>query len=142
MGECLYRVVARAISIEYRDLLSAFFLPDQYAVVTRAGCETVAWGAKVFTEVHDNSAILQLDVSNAFNTISRTAICEGLRDSPPPSLASYLSSAPSILFLLPSSTCPLANLPFSPSPPAQVLAKATYCHGGVPLPRGGARHLH
>ena len=105
MGECLYRVVARAISIEYRELLSAFFLPDQYAVATRAGCETVAWGAKVFTEVHDNSAILQLDVSNAFNTISRTAICEGLRDSPLscilPFFRSFYSFSASLFYLPP-----------------------------------------
>ena len=120
--------MARAILIEYRDPLGAYFAPDQYVVATRAGCEAMAWGARCLTEVHDDVAILQVDISNAFNTISRQAICEGIRDSPLscllPFFRSFYSFAASLFYSPPGLLAPIT------------LASSTGTRQGDPL--GGA----
>lgn len=82
IGECLYRVVARALLFEHRDALRSFFSPDQFAVATPAGCEALALGARCLSEAYPTHTFLQLDVANAFNTISHSAVFEGVRDTP------------------------------------------------------------
>ena len=92
MGECLYRVVARALSIELRSELQAFFEPDQFAVATPGGCEALVWGVRAFTDAHPQTAVLQVDISNAFNSINRAAIFEGLKSSPMSGLIPFVRS--------------------------------------------------
>lgn len=79
--ECLYRIIARALLYEHRDALRSFFARDQFAIATPAGCEALALGARCLSEAYPTHAFLQLDVTNVFNTISRSTVLESIRDS-------------------------------------------------------------
>lgn len=57
-GECIYRMVSRALWFEHRDALRFFFAADQFAIVILPGCEALALGAKCFAEVYPVHAFL------------------------------------------------------------------------------------
>lgn len=81
--------------------MCAHFAPDQFAVATPAGCEAIALGIRCISEVHPSYALLQVDISNAFNTVSRAAIFEGLRASPMANLIPFVRSfysSPALLY--------------------------------------------
>lgn len=92
IGECLYRVVARALLFEHREALRCFFSPDQFAVAIPAGCEALVLGARCLADIHPTHGFLQLDVANAINTIFRSSILESLRDSPLDALFPFVRS--------------------------------------------------
>lgn len=103
IGECLYRVVARALLFKYRDQLRTFFTPDQFAV---ADCEALSLGSDCLA-IFLTHGFFQLDVANALYTISRSSIFECLRTSP---LSAFLPFVRSFC----SFVGPLYYVPWSP----------------------------
>ncbi|CAI7886958.1 unnamed protein product [Closterium sp. NIES-54] len=57
----------------------AFFLPLQYGVAVPGGAEAVIHVARAYLDKLPNSLVLQTDISNAFNSISRQAIATALQ---------------------------------------------------------------
>ncbi|CAI7830356.1 unnamed protein product, partial [Closterium sp. NIES-53] len=51
-----------------------FFLPLQYGVAVPGGAETVIHAARAYLDAHPTSMVLQADIANAFNSVSRQAI--------------------------------------------------------------------
>ncbi|KAL2650793.1 hypothetical protein R1flu_018921 [Riccia fluitans] len=82
IGEALYRLVARSLSLQFRATFSDHFEPWQFGVATRGGCETIVHGLQAIVDLHPDWMVLQLDIQNAFNTVSREAIFHELRSAP------------------------------------------------------------
>ncbi|KAL2649812.1 hypothetical protein R1flu_017940 [Riccia fluitans] len=82
VGETLYCLVARSISLQYRDAFAAHFEPWQFAMATPDSCETIVHGLWATFDLHPDWIVLQIDIRNAFNTISREVIFRDLRSAP------------------------------------------------------------
>ncbi|KAL2644563.1 hypothetical protein R1flu_012150 [Riccia fluitans] len=66
----------------FRDAFAAHFEPWQFAVATRGGCETIVHGLRATFDLHPDWVVLQIDIRNAFNTISWEAIFHELCSAP------------------------------------------------------------
>ena len=79
-------------------------LPHQCGVLVRGACETVGMGLQSWVhqrEADPNWAILQVDVKNAFNSLSRKAILDSVGAHAPELMAwsKYMYARHSLLFL-------------------------------------------
>ncbi|CAI7750603.1 unnamed protein product [Closterium sp. NIES-53] len=74
IGECITRLTAKAALAAMGEAARAFFLPLQYGVAVPGGAEAVIHVARAYLDKLPNSLVLQTDISNAFNSISRQAI--------------------------------------------------------------------
>ncbi|KAL2630334.1 hypothetical protein R1flu_015020 [Riccia fluitans] len=74
VGEALYRLVAQSLSLQFRATFFNHFEPWQFGVATGGGCETIVHGLRATLDLHPDWVVLQLDIRNAFNTVSREAI--------------------------------------------------------------------
>ncbi|CAI7912819.1 unnamed protein product, partial [Closterium sp. NIES-54] len=102
IGECLTRLAAKAALMVMGEAARDFFLPLQYGVAVPGGAETVIHAARAFLDSHPNSLVLQADIKNAFNSISRQAIATALHApelSPLLPLVKLTYGNPSQLFL-------------------------------------------
>ncbi|KAL2612792.1 hypothetical protein R1flu_024484 [Riccia fluitans] len=79
VGEVLYRLVARTLGFQFREALADHFSPLQFGVATRGGCETIIHGLRATLDLHPDWVVLQVDIQNAFNTISREVLFHELR---------------------------------------------------------------
>ncbi len=50
------------------------FSLHQVGVMIRDGCETMVHGVQMMLDLHPNWVVLQVDVHNAFNSVSQLAI--------------------------------------------------------------------
>ncbi|CAI7790541.1 unnamed protein product [Closterium sp. NIES-53] len=80
IGECLTRLAAKAALSAMGDAAREFFLPLQYGVAVPGGAETVIHAARAYLDAHPTSLVLQADIANAFNSVSRHAIATALQD--------------------------------------------------------------
>ncbi|KAL2634242.1 hypothetical protein R1flu_005721 [Riccia fluitans] len=79
VGEVLYRLVARSLGFQFWDALADHFSPLQFGVVMRGGCETIIHGLHATLDLHPDWVVLQVDIRNAFNTVSWEALFHELR---------------------------------------------------------------
>ncbi|KAL2649352.1 hypothetical protein R1flu_017480 [Riccia fluitans] len=79
VGEILYRLVASSLGFQFWEALADHFSPLQFGVATRGGCETIIHGLRATLDVHPDCVILQVDIRNAFNTVSWEALFRELR---------------------------------------------------------------
>ena len=104
IGNVWYRLASRigaaTLKTTFKDILS----PIQLGVGVAGGCEIIAQTCSFFCSNPDNYAnnyiLKSMDLSNAFNTISRKAIYEAINDFTPSLRRYFLWSYgfPSILF--------------------------------------------
>ena len=80
VGEAFYRLVSRAICMQIRETLGSYF-QWQFGFAFRGGCEVANLGVRLLLESTPSWGVIQVDVKNAFNTISRRPIFEELRDA-------------------------------------------------------------
>ncbi|CAI7742787.1 unnamed protein product [Closterium sp. NIES-53] len=80
IGECLTRLAAKAALSAMGEAAREFFLPLQYGVAVPGGAETVIHTARAYLDAHPTSMVLQADIANAFNSVSRQAIATALQD--------------------------------------------------------------
>ena len=81
IGESLMRLGGKALCLQLRQALQDRLKPHQLGVATPAGCETTVLALRALREIKPEWGILQIDVANAFNTVSRSAIFEDLREA-------------------------------------------------------------
>ena len=79
VGDVMRRVVARTIAQQVADRVEQAISPHQYALKTKAGCETVAHILQVLTDADPNATIVSVDGIGAFDLISRNAMMKGVR---------------------------------------------------------------
>ncbi|KAL2614144.1 hypothetical protein R1flu_025836 [Riccia fluitans] len=71
VGEVLYLLVARTLGFQCREALVDHFSHLQFDVATCGGCETIIHGLRATLDLHPNWIVLQVDIQNAFNIVSR-----------------------------------------------------------------------
>ncbi len=74
MGETLYRFTSHILCIQFYEIFATHFSPHQFWVVIKNVCETIIHNIKCTLELHPNWVILQVDVANTFNSVSRGVI--------------------------------------------------------------------
>ena len=82
VGETLRRLVSSILLARFRDEIRDYLTPLQVGVATRCGGETIIHGVRELTRRYGNRpdlAVLQLDLTNAFNLVSRRAIVKQIR---------------------------------------------------------------
>ncbi|KAL2629177.1 hypothetical protein R1flu_013863 [Riccia fluitans] len=79
VGEVLYRLVASSMGFQFREAVADHFSPLQFGMATRGGYETIIHGLWATLDLHPDWDIFQVDIKNAFNTVSREALFRELR---------------------------------------------------------------
>ena len=75
MGDVLSRIVGKAIARHHKTVFAAFFpARHQLGVAVSSGAEAIAHATRLALCAHPDWVTLQLDFSNAFNSISRALI--------------------------------------------------------------------
>ena len=78
VGDTLRRM-ARTMAQQLSAQVEVATSPHQYALKTKAGCETVAHILQVLTELDEEATVVSVDGIGAFDLISRNAMMSGLR---------------------------------------------------------------
>eukprot|EP00731_Ephydatia_muelleri_P000193 Em0001g193a len=79
VGEALRRLTGKCLCIITKPKASDFFTPFQYGVACPAGAEKVIHGVRSSIQEHwkdDKFTVCKVDMSNAFNLVSRQALLE------------------------------------------------------------------
>ena len=100
-GECFRKLAARAMVREHRATLVAAVGCHQYGAGRPAGAETLVHAVQVVSEARPDHAWVQLDVANAFPSVSRRAVLEALEEYAPallPLAETFLRRASSFVF--------------------------------------------
>ncbi len=74
MGKSLYQLTSHVLCIQFHEAFATHFSPHQFGITTKGGCETIIHGIKCTLDLHPNWVVLQLDVANTFNLVSRRVI--------------------------------------------------------------------
>jgi len=100
-GECLRKLAARALVREHRATLLAAVGGHQYGAGRPGGAETLVHAVQVVSEARPDHAWVQLDVANAFPSVSRRAVLEAVAEHAPallPLAETFLRRASSFVF--------------------------------------------
>jgi len=76
--EVFYWLVSKNLCLQFHDVITFHLSPYQFGVVVRSGCEAMVYGIWATMDAHSNWVVLQVDIANAFNTISYKAIFQKL----------------------------------------------------------------
>ena len=77
-GDVFRRVVARTIELQYTKKVEKVTAPHQYAVKTKALCETFSHILQVLTDLDPDATVVSVDGVGAFDLISRNSMMECL----------------------------------------------------------------
>jgi hypothetical protein len=77
VGETLYRLKSRVLCLQFHEAFTTHFSPHQFGVTIKGGCEIIIHGIKCTLDLHPIWVVLQLDVANTFNSMSRKVIMWG-----------------------------------------------------------------
>ena len=93
IGDLLRRLVARTLAQQFSEPIALACSPHQYALSTRAGAEALIHSLQARTEADPQLTVVSVDVSAAYDTVSRQSMLEALRDTPSLSPCSALVRA-------------------------------------------------
>jgi hypothetical protein len=79
MGEKLYGLTSCILCLQFHDAFVAHFSSHQFGIATKGGCKTMIHGIMCILDLHLDWVVLQLDVGNAFNLVSKGVIFQELR---------------------------------------------------------------
>ena len=79
MGEALHRLTSRWLTHQHLTEMRQALAPLQLGVGVSDGAATVVRGIRGVMDAHPTWSLLSLDVANAFNSVERVAMYEGLR---------------------------------------------------------------
>ena len=82
IGTAFRRLASRAVLIELGPALAQHFMPFQLSVGVRCGGEAIPRLVQTWLEAHPTHAAVLLDITNAFNSVSRKAIFAELNAVP------------------------------------------------------------
>jgi hypothetical protein len=74
IGEMLYRLTIHALCLQFRNAFATHFFPHQFGIATKGGCETIIHGIRCTLDLHPNWVVFQLNMTNAFNLVSKGVI--------------------------------------------------------------------
>ncbi|KAL5481549.1 hypothetical protein EMCRGX_G021737 [Ephydatia muelleri] len=77
VGEALWRLTGKCLCAALRSKMASFFEPYQFGVAFSCGAEKIAHGLRTCIEQHwleNDFGVLKVDMTNAFNLVSRQAI--------------------------------------------------------------------
>ena len=75
-GETLRRLTGKCICAILRDKISSFFQPSQFGVACKAGAEKIVHSLRRCIDDNWLSGDFVVDMSNAFNMVSRQAVLD------------------------------------------------------------------
>jgi hypothetical protein len=78
VGEELYVFTICALCFQFRDAFATHFSLHQFGIAAKGECETMIHGIMCILDLHLDWVVLQLDVGNAFNLVSRGIIFQNL----------------------------------------------------------------
>jgi hypothetical protein len=78
VGETLYRLISRALCLQFHETFTTHFPPHQFGVVIKGGYETIFHNIKCNLDLHLDWVVLELDLRNAFNSMSKKVIFKEL----------------------------------------------------------------
>ena len=79
VGETLHRLTGKCICAILRDKISSFFQPSQFGVACKAGAEKIVHSLRRCIEenwLSGDFVVFKVDMSNAFNMVSRQAVMD------------------------------------------------------------------
>jgi hypothetical protein len=71
MGETLYQLTSRILHLQFHNVFITHFSPHQFKVITKCGREAIIHSIKCTLNLHPNWVVFQLNITNAFNLMSR-----------------------------------------------------------------------
>ena len=89
IGTTLRKLISLSIAITIKSRLPSFFGPFQCGVGMPGGAENVVHGIRQLLDGEPNNVVVSLDLSNAFNTVSRAAFMSQV-ETHFPELASWI----------------------------------------------------
>ena len=109
VGEAIMRQTGRVMVLTNSVRFRTFFQPYQFGVGVPGGAEQIIHSTRLAVQAHPGWVVFQADLSNAFNTISRTLILnelfeQGFHDMIPYYFLNYGQSANLSLRLADGST--------------------------------------
>ena len=78
MGDSVRRLVSRTIAQQIGPAVQVATAPHQYAMSTRAGCESIAHLLQARTDQDHRATVLSIDDIGAFDLVSRESMLRGL----------------------------------------------------------------
>ncbi len=78
MGKTLYWFISHTLCFQFHNPFTTHFPPHQFRVATKRNYETIIHGIMCILYLHPNLVFFQLDVANAFNSVSRRVIFQEL----------------------------------------------------------------
>ena len=100
-GECLRKLTATALVREHKASLLEAVGRHQFGAGRAGGAEILVHTMQVVTEAHPDRAWVQLDVANAFPSVSRQAVLDAVTEHAPallPMAETFLRRACSFVF--------------------------------------------
>ena len=82
VGDILRRLIARTMAKQMASRVETATAPFQYALTTKAGCESVAHIIQSLTDQDERATIVSIDGVGAYDLISRNAMLEGMSSVP------------------------------------------------------------
>ena len=79
VGETLHRITGKCICAILRNKISSFIQPSQFGIACKAGAEKIVHSLRSCIEdnwLSDDFVVFKVDMSNAFNMVSRQAVID------------------------------------------------------------------
>jgi regulator of sigma D len=74
MGEAFYRLMNRALCLQFCDVLVSHLSPYHFKVVIRKGCEVMIHNIQATLDAHLDWVVLQVNIINTFDIILHKTI--------------------------------------------------------------------
>ena len=82
VGDVIRRFVAKTMAKQFMARFETATKPFQYALATRAGCESIAHAVQVASDRAPRATVLSFDGVGAFDLISRRAMMSAVHRMP------------------------------------------------------------
>jgi hypothetical protein len=82
IGECALTAITTAVHRDYLPAFGAYLAPEQLAVGVKGGAGILVHGMRLRTQSNPMHTFIKLDCTAAFQTVSRAAILERMKDVP------------------------------------------------------------
>jgi hypothetical protein len=120
--ETLYRLTSCTLCFQFHDVFATHFSSHQFRVAIKGGCVAIIHGIRCTLDLYPNWVVLQLNVANAFNSISRGVIFKNFMHRVETSLNS------SLLFV---HSMHLNLLYFIAIIIMNAMSQSSFCHGNL-----------
>jgi hypothetical protein len=74
----LYELISNVLCLQFHETFATHFSPHQFGVATKGGCEIVIHSIMCILDLRFDWVVLQFDMANAFNLVSRGVILQKL----------------------------------------------------------------